>query len=83
MAPKWAEKGSRCNSGTDPPLCVGTNAAIATVTFGALIEMSREGAVSRRIHESEDLPIRSRKYLVEMVNPQADIIGLGFFYGPR
>jgi hypothetical protein len=42
--------------------------------------MSREGAVSRRIHESEDLPNRFRKNLVEMANPQADIIGLGFFY---
>lgn len=42
----------------------------------------REGAGSRLIRESEDLP-NIFEFLVETVNPQADsYIGLGFFYGP-
>ncbi len=42
----------------------------------------REGAGSRLIRESEDLP-NIFEFLVETVNPQADShIGLGFFYGP-
>lgn len=43
-------------------------------------ETGREGAESRLIHESEDLPNRREMFLAEMVNPQADTISLGIFY---
>jgi len=50
------EKGSRCDSGMDPPLYMGTKPAITTVPEACEGETTWEGAGSRKIHKSEDLP---------------------------
>ena len=48
--------GNRFNSGTDPPLYSGTKSAITTVSCRAIHQTKWEGAESRMIRESEDLP---------------------------